>query len=138
MKAVALPWRRQIKRDQWLVLRLTLRALTPSLHDRIAVRTTRLVGGLRAIAERRGVPFTAGCAGTMWGFFFTAGPVRSYDDARASDTLLFKRFFHAALARGIYLAPSPFEAAFLSAAHGDAEITLALERLDDALGAAAA
>ena len=116
----------------------TLRALTPALHERIAARTTRLVDGFRAIAARRGIPFTAGCAGTMWGFFFTAGPVRSYADARTSDTALFRRFFHAALARGIYLAPSPFEAAFLSAAHGDAEIALTLERLDDALGAAAA
>ena len=55
-----------------------------------------------------------------------------------SDVALFKRFFHAALARGVYLAPSPFEAGFTSAAHGDAEIALTLERLDAALAEARA
>jgi glutamate-1-semialdehyde 2,1-aminomutase len=114
----------------------TLRALTPELHDRIARRTARLVGGLRESAARHGVPFTADSAGSMWGFFFRAEPVRNYADALGSDVAAFRRFFHAALARGVYLAPSPFEAAFLSAAHGDAEIETTLDRLDDALGAA--
>ncbi|HEX6534079.1 MAG TPA: glutamate-1-semialdehyde 2,1-aminomutase [Gemmatimonadaceae bacterium] len=116
----------------------TLRTLTPALHDRIAARTARLVGSLREIAARHGVPFTADYAGTMWGFFFRAEPVRNFTDAKGSDTALFRRFFHAALARGVYLAPSPYEAAFMSAAHGDAEIDAALERLDDALRAARA
>ena len=114
----------------------TLRALTPELHRRIEARTARLVAGLREIAARRGVPFTADHAGSMWGFFFRAEPVRSFEDAKQSDTALFKRFFHAALDRGVYLAPSPFEAAFMSAAHGDAEVDEALVRLDDALGVA--
>jgi glutamate-1-semialdehyde 2,1-aminomutase len=72
----------------------------------------------------------------MWGFFFHPGPVRSFDDARERDVALFRRFFHAALDRGVYLAPSAFEAGFMSAAHGDAEIADTLERLDGALGAA--
>ncbi len=114
----------------------TLRALTPELHARMADRTARLVTGLRAAAARRGVPFTADSAGSMWGFFFRGEPVRTFTDAKASDVDRFRRFFHEALARGVYLAPSPFEAAFVSAAHGDAEIDLTLERLDDALGAA--
>lgn len=116
----------------------TLRALTPALHERITVRTTRLVTGLREAAARHGVPFTADSAGTMWGFFFRAEPVRTFADARASDVAMFRRFFHAALERGVFLAPSPFEAAFMSAAHGDAEIDATLERLDDALRAARA
>ncbi|HKG93551.1 MAG TPA: aminotransferase class III-fold pyridoxal phosphate-dependent enzyme, partial [Gemmatimonadaceae bacterium] len=116
----------------------TLTALTPALHERVSARTARLVRGLEAIAERRGVPFTAGSAGSMWGFFFRDGPVRSFAEAKASDVELFKRFFHAALRRGVYLAPSPFEAAFMSAAHGDAEVDLALERLDSALAEAVA
>jgi glutamate-1-semialdehyde 2,1-aminomutase len=116
----------------------TLRALTPALHDRIAARTARLASGLCEIAARQGVPFTAGSAGSMWGFFFRAEPVRSFTDAKASDAALFKRFFHAALERGVYLAPSPFEAAFMSAAHGDPEIDAALERLESALRAARA
>ena len=114
----------------------TLRALTPELHARMAERTARLVTGLRAAAARRGVPFTADSAGSMWGFFFRGEPVRRFTDAKASDVDRFRRFFHEALARGVYLAPSPFESAFVSAAHGDAEIDLTLERLDDALGAA--
>ncbi len=114
----------------------TLRALTPALHDAIALRTRALVEGLCGIAARRGIPFTADSAGSMFGFFFRAEPVLSFADAKESDTALFRRFFHAALARGVYLAPSAFEAAFVSAAHGDAEIALTLERLDAALAEA--
>jgi len=62
--------------------------------------------------------------------------VRSYDDAKASDVGLFKRFFHAARERGVYLAPSAFEAAFMSAAHGDREVDEALDRMEAALAAA--
>jgi glutamate-1-semialdehyde 2,1-aminomutase len=111
-----------------------INALTPEVHDRIASRTSRLVGGLREIAVRRGIPFTADCAGSMWGFFFRAEPVRSFTDAKTSDVERFKRFFHAALDRGVYLAPSAFEAGFMSAAHTDADISETLSRLDDAMG----
>ena len=114
----------------------TISMLTRDLHDRIAARTATLVQGFREIAARRGVPFTADHAGSMWGFFFRAEPVRNFADARGSDSALFKRFFHEALARGLYFAPSPFEAAFMSAAHGDQDVGLALERIDAALGAA--
>ncbi|MEO6527966.1 MAG: glutamate-1-semialdehyde 2,1-aminomutase [Gemmatimonadaceae bacterium] len=116
----------------------TLRALTPAVHESIAQRTRALVEGLRGIAARRGVPFTADSAGSMFGFFFREEPVRSYADAKTADVALFRRFFHAALARGVYLAPSAFEAGFTSAAHGDAEIALTLERLDEALAEARA
>jgi glutamate-1-semialdehyde 2,1-aminomutase len=112
-----------------------LGALTPDVHDRIAERTTRLARGLLEIAGRRGVPFTADSAGSMWGFFFRAEPVRSFADAKTSDVERFKRFFHAALDRGVYLAPSAFEAAFLSDAHSDGDIDDTLDRLDDAMGA---
>ena len=114
----------------------TLTALTPDVHAGIAQRTRALVEGLRHIAARRGVPFTADSAGSMFGFFFRAEPVRSYADARTADVELFRRFFHAALDRGVYIAPSAFEAGFVSAAHGDEEIAMTLERLDDALAAA--
>jgi glutamate-1-semialdehyde 2,1-aminomutase len=111
----------------------TLDELTPTVHDTIAMRTTRLVQGLRESAMRYGVPFTADCAGSMWGLFFRAEPVRSFADAKTSDVERFKRFFHAALDRGVYLAPSAFEAAFMSAAHDDDVIDATLERLDDAM-----
>jgi len=115
----------------------TLRALTPLVHEEIASRTATLVQGLRECAARRRVPFAADCAGSMWGFFFRAEPVRSFADAKTSDVERFKRFFHAALDRGVYLAPSAFEAAFMSAAHTDADVNETLQRLDDALAATA-
>ena len=115
----------------------TLRALTPLVHEDIAGRTANLVQGLRECAARHGIPFTADCAGSMWGFFFRAEPVGSFTDAKASDVERFKRFFHAALDRGVYLAPSAFEAAFMSAAHTEADIDETLQRLDDALAATA-
>ena len=111
----------------------TLQLLTPPLHQKIAARTSRLVAGMREIAARLGVPFTADCAGSMFGFFFRAEPVRSFADARGSDVALFRRFFHAALSHGIYFAPSPFEAGFVSAAHGDGEIDATLERVERAM-----
>ncbi|HYW31172.1 MAG TPA: glutamate-1-semialdehyde 2,1-aminomutase [Gemmatimonas sp.] len=114
----------------------TLGALTPEVHDGITARTARLVEGMKSIAARHEVPFTASHAGSMWGFFFRAERVRTFEEAKQSDTALFKRFFHAARRRGVSLAPSPYEAAFMSAAHGDAEIDATLDRLDDALGAA--
>ncbi|HWH51822.1 MAG TPA: glutamate-1-semialdehyde 2,1-aminomutase [Gemmatimonadaceae bacterium] len=114
----------------------TVSALTPAVFDAIAMRTEQLVHGLREIAARRGVPFTADCAGSMWGFFFRAEPVRSFSDAKASSVERFRRFFHAALERGVYLAPSPFEAAFLSAAHSEDDISETLNRLDAAMEAA--
>ena len=115
----------------------TLRALTPLVHEEIAGRTATLVQGLRECAARRRVPFTADCAGSMWGFFFRAEPVRSFADAKTSDVERFKRFFHAALERGVYLAPSAFEAAFMSAAHTEADVNETLQRLDEALAASA-
>lgn len=111
----------------------TLSTLTPGLHSKIEKRTAALVEGLQKIARELSVPLTAGHAGSMWGFFFTPTPVRNFTDAKASDAKLFRRFFHAALERGVYLAPSPFEACFMSAAHGDAEVAAALEKLRDAM-----
>ena len=111
----------------------TLTALTPALHSRIENRTATLVGGLQKIAGELGVPFVAAHAGSMWGFFFSDQPVVNYSDAKASDVALFRLFFHAALDRGVYLAPSAFESCFMSAAHGDDEISIALASLGEAM-----
>jgi glutamate-1-semialdehyde 2,1-aminomutase len=111
----------------------TLATLTPALHARIEQRTGVLVEGLQKIADDLQVPLTTGYAGSMWGFFFTRRPVRNFSDAQASDAQLFRRFFHAALERGVYLAPSPFEACFMSAAHGESEVAAALDRMRDAM-----
>jgi glutamate-1-semialdehyde 2,1-aminomutase len=113
----------------------TLTTLTGDLHDRISARTTTLVQGLREIAASIDVPFTADSAGSMWGMFFRAEPVRSFADAKEADTRRFSRFFHAALDRGVYLAPSAFEAGFMSAAHSDDDVATTLERLDEAMRA---
>jgi glutamate-1-semialdehyde 2,1-aminomutase len=115
----------------------TLNALTQDLHDEIVRQTDRLVLGLRGIAARRRVPFTADSAGTMWGFFFREEPVRSFADAKTSDVARFGRFFHAALDRGVYLAPSAFEAAFMSSAHTDHVVDETLDRLDAAMASVA-
>jgi glutamate-1-semialdehyde 2,1-aminomutase len=116
----------------------TLQVLTPSLHARIEQRTARLADGLSNVAAALDVPLVTGHAGSMWGFFFSNGPVANFDDAKRSDVAMFKRFFHAALERGVYLAPSAFEAAFVSAAHGDVEIDNALDRLEGAMRSARA
>jgi glutamate-1-semialdehyde 2,1-aminomutase len=65
---------------------------------------------------------TVNRAGSMFTFFFTGQPVRDWDTAKVSDTARFARFFRAMLERGVYLAPSQFEAAFLSAAHTDQDV----------------
>jgi glutamate-1-semialdehyde 2,1-aminomutase len=111
----------------------TLRLLTPDVHAAVERRARTLVDGLRAAAARLGVPLTASYAGSMWGFFFRDGPVRTFLDARGADLGLHRRFFHAALRRGVYLAPSPFEAGFVSVAHSDDVLQAALERLAAAL-----
>jgi len=80
--------------------------------------TDRLVTGLSAAAKDCGVPLATNHVCGMFGFFFTAAPkVERYSQAVACDVERFKKFFHAMLAEGVYLAPSAFEAGFLSAAH---------------------
>ncbi|HJQ10071.1 MAG TPA: glutamate-1-semialdehyde 2,1-aminomutase [Gemmatimonadaceae bacterium] len=116
----------------------TLTALTPALHSIIERRTSALVEGLQKISSDVGAPLVADCAGSMWGFFFSSKPIRNFADAKTSDVDMFRRFFHAALDRGIYLAPSAFEACFMSAAHSDDDITTALDRMRDAMKVAVA
>jgi len=91
-------------------------------------RTSREVAeGVAAEAKRAGVPVTLNRVGSMWTWFFTAGPVRNYEQAAKSDTAAFGRFHQAMLERGVWLPPSQFEAAFLSTAHGEAEVRKTVE-----------
>jgi glutamate-1-semialdehyde 2,1-aminomutase len=98
------------------------RVLQPGFHDRLAATTTRLVDGLQAAARDAGVTFSGASAGGMFGIFFRATPPSSFREVMEGDRDAFNRFFHAMLARGVYLAPSAFEAGFVSAAHGAAEL----------------
>ena len=99
----------------------------PDFHAGLARSTTALCEGLEEAARAAGVPFTTNHVPGMFGLFFSAGPVRSFSDATTCDTTAFRRFFHAMLARGVYFAPSAFEAGFISSAHGDAEIEATLD-----------
>jgi len=115
----------------------TLRtARAENVFDALDRRTRALVDGLRSAARSLDLPFWAGSAGSLWGFFFHPGPVTTFAEAKRSDTELFRRFHRAARERGVLLAPSPFEAGFVSAAHDDAVIDQTVERLADALAAA--
>jgi glutamate-1-semialdehyde 2,1-aminomutase len=92
----------------------------PGFHDRLAVATARLVEGLAEAAADAGVALATNHVCGMFGLFFTDAPVvSSYSQATACDIERFKRFFHGMLSEGIYLAPSAFEAGFVSAAHSD-------------------
>jgi glutamate-1-semialdehyde 2,1-aminomutase len=99
----------------------------PGVFDKTAKATSNLVQGLIERAKRFNIPFTAGNSGTMFGFFFQNGPVYSYEDAKRSDVARFKKFFYSMLEKGVYLAPSQFEAGFVSAAHTDDVIEATLE-----------
>ncbi|MGH8029919.1 MAG: glutamate-1-semialdehyde 2,1-aminomutase [Arenimonas sp.] len=99
----------------------------PGFHAQLEQRTNELCDGLEAAARAAGVAFTTVRSCAMFGLYFREGPVRSYADAMGSDVAMFRRFFHAMLERGVYLAPSAFEAGFLSSAHGDAELALTLD-----------
>ncbi len=95
----------------------------PGFYDALAQRTTQLVEGVARAASDTGVPLATEHAGGMFGFIFTdGGPVSSFAQVAAADVERFKTFFHGMLAEGVYLAPSAYEAGFVSAAHGDAEI----------------
>jgi glutamate-1-semialdehyde 2,1-aminomutase len=102
----------------------TLRELAlPGVFAGIARTTERLVDGLARAAADAGVPVQAAHVGTMFGMFFSEKPILRWEDARLeADTDRFARFHRLLLDRGVYLAPSQFEAGFVSAAHGDAEI----------------
>ena len=108
----------------------------PGFYDALERRTARLVAGIGDAARRRGVPVTVGHAGSLWGVYFTAGPVRDFAQAKRADTALFARWHGAALERGIFLAPSAFEAGFVSSAHTDADIAHTVTELDAALAQA--
>jgi glutamate-1-semialdehyde 2,1-aminomutase len=93
-----------------------------TFFDRLAVTTRGLVEGMAEAARRAGVPFAGASVGGMFGIYFADRVPKSYAEATAADVKRFARFFHRMLEAGIYLAPSAFEAGFVSAAHAPADI----------------
>jgi len=104
----------------------------PGFHADLERRTQLLCDGLQAVAAEAGVPFSVNHVCGMFGLFFTAEKVETYKQATACDVAAFNRFFHAMLERGVYLAPSAFEAGFMSSAHGEQDIADTLQAAREA------
>jgi glutamate-1-semialdehyde 2,1-aminomutase len=114
----------------------TLRGLqNPKVYPHLEELGLRFALGMSEVLTRHSVPHVAASRGSMVGFFLTDGPVTNVTDAKRSDTALYGRFFHAMLDRGVYLAPSQFEAGFLSTAHRQLDVDRTLEMADAALTA---
>jgi glutamate-1-semialdehyde 2,1-aminomutase len=106
----------------------TLRLVAqPRFIERIEATTRALVEGLAAEARKAGVAFSSQSIGSMFGLYFRAAPPQSFAEVMQADKERFNRFFHAMLERGVYLAPSAYEAGFVSSAHGAPEIEATLE-----------
>ncbi len=113
----------------------TVRALRdPAVYTRLEALGARLEQGIRRAADKHGVPVTVNRVGSMLTGFFTPGPVTDYASAKRSDTERYGRYFRAMLERGVYLAPSQFEAAFVSLAHTEADVDAAARAATEALG----
>ena len=115
----------------------TLNAISePGVYEQLEQSTKALVDGLQAAADKHGIPFTTTQVGAMFGFFFTEEKnISSYEQVTRGDIDAFKRFFHLMLEEGVYLAPSAFEAGFMSLAHGEQEIAHTLAAADKAFAA---
>jgi glutamate-1-semialdehyde 2,1-aminomutase len=113
----------------------TLKAIRDdtTLYDRLGVLTKLLADGLHEIFLKHATAHCTVQAGSMFGFFFADGPVVDLESAMQSDTSLYAKYFHAMLDRGVYLAPSQFEAAFVSSAHTTRDVERTLAAADAAL-----
>ncbi len=117
---------------------LSVIASDATLYDRLDETSRQLTEGIGEVMRRHGVAHYATRAGGMFSIFFTADPVFDLEDARKSDRALFAKYFSAMLDRGIYLAPSPFEANFLSTAHTAGDVERTIEAADASLAALSA
>jgi len=102
----------------------------PGFYDRLSQRAKQLTAGLTAAAEKHGIDFCAQSVGGMFGLYFSRSLPTSYAEVMACDKEAFNRFFHAMLEAGFYLAPSAFEAGFVSAAHTEADIAATVAAAD--------
>ncbi len=109
----------------------------PGTYERLENITRRLSDGIQAAGRQAGLPICGGNVSAMFGFFLCAGPVRNFEEAKATDTARFARLHRGMLERGVYLAPSSFEAGFTSLAHSDADIEATITAFQDAFAAVA-
>ena len=103
----------------------------PNFYETLTAKTAKLVNGLQASADKHGIDFASCYVGGMFGLFFAKTLPQNFADVAQADTAKFAKFFHGMLARGVYLAPSAFEASFMSMAHTDADIDRTLEVADE-------
>jgi glutamate-1-semialdehyde 2,1-aminomutase len=113
-------------------------AADPGFYDRLEALGARLEERLRAAIQRREAPCRVARVGSMWTLFFSDRPVERWSDAAAADTRRFARYFQEMLRRGILIAPSQFEANFISAAHAAQDMAAVAAAADEAIGAACA
>lgn len=106
----------------------------PDFHSKLHASSKRLLTGFETAAKDNGIGLRTDCQGGMFGFIFSdAEQIKGFSDIEAADTDYFKHFFHAMLDRGVYLAPSAYEAGFMSAAHTTADIDVTIEKANDAM-----
>lgn len=115
---------------------LTMLKNDPSIYSVLEERSSRLESGIAGIAQKMNLPLTQNRVGSMFTLFFTSERVRDYDSAKKCDTALFAKYFNEMLKRGMYLAPSQFEAAFMSAAHTAGDIDATVAAAEESLKAA--
>jgi glutamate-1-semialdehyde 2,1-aminomutase len=112
----------------------TLKAIQePGVWDKMEAAGAQLIEGLTQAAKKAGIPVTVNRIGTMFGLFFQEGPVINWETASRSNTDRFARYFQLMLENGVYIAPSQYEAGFLSTAHGPAEIEATIAAAEKAM-----
>jgi glutamate-1-semialdehyde 2,1-aminomutase len=109
----------------------------PGSYERLEAITKRLIEGILKAGKDAGLPITGGSISAMFGFFLCEGPVHNFEEAKAADTARFGQLHRAMLQRGVYLAPSAFEAGFTSLAHSDDDIDATIAAFRESFAAVA-
>ena len=109
----------------------------PGSYEQLEASTKRLSDGIQAVAKASGIPICGSSISAMFGFFLCDGPVRNFEEAKTGNTTLFAKLHRAMLERGVYLAPSPFEAGFTSLAHSEADIDATIDAFRDSFASIA-
>ena len=104
-------------------------------YEKLDSITSRLIEGIVQSARNNGIAINGGSVSAMFGFFLCEGPVRNFSEAKTNDAELFGKLHREMIKRGVYLAPSPFEAGFTSLAHSEEEIDKTIEAFDQSFNA---